>query len=290
MKQQQLPPSELILNEDQSIYHLHLHPHEVADTIITVGDPERVRMVTAHFDHIEVEKSHREFATQTGTYRNKRITVISTGIGTDNVDIVLNELDALVNIDLGTRMVKNEQTSLNFIRLGTSGALQSHIDLGTWLISDSAFGYDGLLPFYGHLKSDQSECDRLQHHLNGLPLPYRASASKELIAHFDDRVYEHGHTLTMAGFYAPQGRAIRIANPTAERFEHFADFKMKNGDILTNLEMETAGIYGLAEVLGHRAISISALLANRMNGEFHPEPGRVVEDMVAHSLEVISRL
>lgn len=272
------------------MYHLHLLPEDIAPTIITVGDPDRVSEVSKHFDKIELKKGHREFVTHTGVYQETRLTVISTGIGTDNVDIVLHELDALVNIDLKSRVVKDHQTALRFIRLGTSGALQSDIDLGTWLISSSAFGYDDLLHFYGGTSTDQAEAKRLQNHLEGLPLPYHTLASNSLLQTFSKSEYKFGHTLTMPGFYAPQGRALRLKNPTSERFHKFADFNLKDGSRLTNLEMETAGIYGLSDILGHDALSISALLANRMNGEFHPNPQKVVDEMIEHSLQIIASL
>ncbi|NVK05388.1 MAG: nucleoside phosphorylase [Flavobacteriia bacterium] len=290
MERNQLGPSELILNPDGSVYHLHLLPEDIAHTIITVGDPDRVSEVSKHFDSIEFKKGHREFVTHTGTYKGTRLTVISTGIGTDNVDIVLHELDALVNIDLKTRRVKQDHTSLRFIRLGTSGALQSDIDLGTWLVSLSAFGYDDLLHFYGSTSSDQTDAIRLQEHLEGLPLPYIAHASDSLLAAFSSEKYRTGHTLTMPGFYAPQGRALRLTNPTSERFHRFANFRLSDDSRLTNLEMETAGIYGLADILGHDALSISALLANRMNGEFHPNPQSVVDEMIEHSLQIIASM
>lgn len=279
-----LGPSELILNSDGSVYHLNLLPEDISTTIITVGDPHRVGEVSKHFDTIELVRENREFVTHTGMYKGKRLTVVSTGIGTDNVDIVLNELDALVNIDLPSRTPKSELTSLNFVRIGTSGALQSDIPLGTWLLSDSAFGYDDLLHFYSGLKTSQAEAESLQNFIGKLPLPYRSSASSSLADIFPLEEYKRGHTLTMPGFYAPQGRALRIENPTASVFHKFAEFSMKNGERLTNLEMETAGLYGLSEVLGHRAVSISVLLANRMNGEFHDDPKGAMERLILHTL------
>lgn len=290
MKRNELGPSELILNPDGSVYHLHLLPEEISNVIITVGDPDRVSAVTKHFDNVELSKQHREFVTQTGTFKGKRLTVISTGIGTDNVDIVLHELDALVNIDLKNRRVKEEHTALKFIRLGTSGALQSDIELGTWLVSTAAFGYDDLLHFYGGTRDSQEDARRLQEHLDGLPLPYYTTASPTLLGKFSSEKYVYGNTLTMPGFYAPQGRALRLSNPTSERFHRFANFTLKDGSLLTNLEMETAGIYGLSDILGHDAISISALLANRMNGAFHPNPQSVVDEMIEHSLEIVAEL
>lgn len=287
VKRNMLGPSELITNSDGSIYHLHLREEDISDVIITVGDPHRVAEVTTHFERVELTREHREFVTHTGYYKGKRLTVVSTGIGTDNVDIVLNELDALVNIDLDKREVKAEHTALKFIRIGTSGALQSDIPLGTWLLSDSAFGYDDLLHFYGGLETNQSEANRLHQHMNSLPLPYRASGTKELSSWFPTSEYMRGHTLTMPGFYAPQGRGLRIPNRTSEIFHHFPEFRLENGERLTNLEMETAGLYGLAEILGHSAASISVLLANRMNGEFHPDPKEAMEQLILKTLDHI---
>ncbi|WP_308419977.1 nucleoside phosphorylase [Phaeocystidibacter marisrubri] len=287
MKRNMLGPSELILNSDGSVYHLNLLPEDISTTIITVGDPHRVGEVSKHFDAIELVRENREFVTHTGTYKGKRITVISTGIGTDNVDIVLNELDALVNIDLNARMPKSELTSLDFVRIGTSGALQSDIPLGTWLLSSSAFGYDDLLHFYSELNTSQEAAEDLQKYIGRLPLPYRAAASTSLSEVFPETDYKRGHTLTMPGFYAPQGRALRIGNPTADIFHKFAEFELEDGSRLTNLEMETAGLYGLAELLGHRAVSISVLLANRMNGEFHDDPKGAMENLILHTLNCL---
>lgn len=290
MKRNLIGPSELILNSDGSIYHLHLLPHQVAPTIITVGDPDRVSEVSSYFDEIEHRVQFREFVTHTGIYKGKQLTVVSTGIGTDNVDIVLNELDALFNIDLNSREVKEEFTALQFIRIGTSGALQPDIPLGTQLISSSAFGFDGLLKFYEGLETNQDEANRLKQHMLHLPLPYQSYGSSRLMDAFSSGNFSSGHTLTMPGFYAPQGRALRLGNPTERVFSKFADFQLLNGERLTNLEMETAGLYGLSEVLGHDAISLSVLLANRMNGEFHSKPQEAIVGLIEEALDIIVQL
>lgn len=288
VKRNMLGPSELILNADGSVYHLCLLPEDIASTIITVGDPDRVHEISKHFDKIDVIKRNREFVTHTGTINGKRLTVLSTGIGTDNIDIVLNELDALVNIDLQKRSLKEHFTPLNFIRLGTSGALQSDIPLGSFLLSSSAFGFDSLLHFYSGLHTSQDEAVNLQRFIGNLPLPYHASCSSELASSFPEGKYLRGHTLTMPGFYAPQGRALRLTNPTAQNFKKFADYTWNKSERLTNLEMETAGIYGLSEILGHHAVSISVLLANRMNGEFHADPKGAMEDLIQTTLSLLA--
>lgn len=292
MTNKNLSVSELILNADGSIYHLKLKPEDVANTIITVGDPERVGMISGKFDSIRVKKTCREFVTHTGTYKGKELTVVSTGIGTDNVDIVLNELDALVNIDLAKREIKEEHTSLDIIRIGTSGTIQSDIALDSLLISNAAVGLDGLLPFYGKgLKSAHAFTSSLQMHLNDmLPPCFYTKASQELLTQFKETGhFISGTTLTMPGFYAPQGRAIRFEHPIPNLMEKLADFSFRE-EQLTNIEMETAGIYGLANILGHNAISINAILANRMNGEFSSKPEETVNRAINLTLETILKL
>ena len=289
----QLPQSELILNEDGSIYHLNLLPEEIADTIITVGDPERVESVTRYFDKIEVSKHKREFKTQTGYYKNKRITVISTGIGTDNIDIVLNELDALVNIDLKTRQLKEELTSLNIIRLGTSGAIQQNIPVDSILISIKALGFDGLLHYYEskHLRDlafenafvEQTQWDEAKNY------PYCVPGDSDLIAHFANKNIYKGVTATNIGFYGPQGRKLRLEladNALNTKIENF----QYNSEKITNLEMETSGIYALSLLLGHRAISINAIMANRINGTFSKQGSKTVESMIIQALDRIALL
>ena len=282
--------SELILNPDNSIYHLNILPEDVADNIITVGDPDRVSAVSNLFDTIELKKGKREFVTHTGYFNKKRITVISTGIGTDNIDIVLNELDALVNIDFKTREIKPNKKSLNIIRIGTSGAIQEHIPINSFLISKKAIGLDGLMHFYElNNKEESSFTNALKSHLNW-PLaisPYTYSCSNTLANLFkDDTVYE-GITVTNAGFYAPQGRQLRKKPVLLDFHEKLRNFSFQQQQI-TNLEMETAGIYGLAKLLGHKAVSMNAILANRHNGTFSKTPQKTVDNLIAYCLESLT--
>jgi len=287
-----LKPSEFILNEDGSIYHLNLLPNQLASTVITVGDPDRVSHVTKHFDTIEHKVHKREFHTQTGVYKGKRISVISTGIGTDNIDIVFNELDALVNIDFKTRKVKDTLTSLDIIRIGTSGSIQADIPIDTFLVSETAVGFDSLLHFYKSEEIQDIKFSKLLlEHLilpreNGLP--YVVNADVTLLSHFD-KDYFKGITVTNCGFYAPQGRVLRLplSNPNLnDRMTHF-NYKDRR---ITNLEMETAGIYGLSKLLGHRAVSLNAIVANRATGEFSKDPTRTVEKLIIDALNKIATI
>jgi uridine phosphorylase len=292
MKNNKLTVSELILNKDGSIYHLKLKPEDIATTVITVGDPERVETVSNKFDSIRMKRTCREFVTHTGIFKGKEISVISTGIGTDNVDIVLNELDALVNIDLDKRAIKEKHTSLDIFRIGTSGTIQSNIPIDSLLISNAAVGLDGLLPFYGKgLNSTHAFTSSL--HMNfqdQLPPCFYARSSERLKSLFeDDTNFISGTTLTMPGFYAPQGRAIRFEHPIPSMMEKLADFEYL-GEKLTNIEMETAGIYGLSNILGHSAISVNAILANRMNGEFSKNAEETVNKAIDLTLEKIISL
>ncbi|UBZ10835.1 nucleoside phosphorylase [Leeuwenhoekiella palythoae] len=288
-----LAPSEFILNEDGSIYHLHLLPHQIAQTIITVGDPDRVDTVTQHFDSIECSVQKREFKTTTGVYKSKRITVISTGIGTDNIDIVLNELDALVNIEFKTRMLKPEHTALQIIRLGTSGSIQKDIPVDAVLLSEKALGFDALLHFYqSKIVRDQDLEQAFVTHINWNPeksIPYAVSASASLLKHFKTEAHYTGITATNVGFYGPQGRQLRLKtedgtlNNKLETFEH-------KGERITNLEMETSGIYGLSTLLGHQALSVNAILANRATGVFSKNPANTVNQMILAALDRIALL
>ncbi len=267
--------SELILNPDGSVYHLHLLPGQIAPTVITVGDPERVNQVSRRFDQVEHRVTAREFVTHTGRIGDRRISVVSTGIGTDNIDIVLNELDALVNIDLKTRTVRAEHTRLTFLRLGTSGAFQPDLELGSFLLSEAALGMDGLLPYYtGRQKVPAG--------LAGLELPVDPILVRpELPPAFADSDLPRGITLTAAGFYAPQGRSLRLPSAyTPETLSALRNWRTPDGLRLTNIEMETAGIYGLANALGHQSASLSVLLANRALGTFHDAPGVAVEKLI----------
>lgn len=286
-----LSPSELIINSDGSIYHLNLLPNDVANTIITVGDPDRVAMVSKHFDTIEVKRQHREFVTHTGFYFGKRLSVLSTGIGTGNIDIVLNELDALVNIDFNTRMVKNNKTALQIIRLGTSGAIQPNISIDSFILSNLALGFDNLLHFYGNTASILNEVfsENFTKHCNWNPnnsKPYAVGADPALLSLFKSQKTVEGITTTNIGFYGPQGRVLRL--PLEDPFlnKKIASFQY-NGKKITNLEMETAAIYGLAKLLGHKAISLNAILANRVTGEFSIHPKKTIEKLILYTLQTL---
>ncbi|WP_426671002.1 nucleoside phosphorylase [Mucilaginibacter sp. McL0603] len=278
--------TELILNADGSVYHLNLLPGDIADTIITVGDPERVSQVSQYFDHIELKKSKREFVTHTGTIGGKRITAISTGIGTDNIDIVMNELDALVNIDLQTRLPKAQLQKLNIIRIGTSGAIQADIAIDSLLVSSSAFGMDILMNYYERqlLVPEKELLDNFKAALpNGSNFsPYMASADTLLISRLATHL-QQGITITAPGFYAPQGREIRAKATYPELMESIQNFN-SDGKRITNLEMETAGIYGMAAVLGHRAISFNVILANRATKTFSKQPDQVMDNYIKQVL------
>lgn len=283
--------SELILNRDGSIYHLHLHPGHVAPLIITVGDPERVPKVSRLFDRIEHRARKREFVTHTGWVGNTRLSVISTGIGTDNVDIVLNELDALFNIDLETRQVKTTPTALTFIRIGTTGSLQPEIPVDAFVASSGAIGMDGLMQFY-KVPSQQNHplLSALREHTSDqwdFPLsPYFAEGDADLLRHFSQN-FHHGITATNSGFYGPQGRRLRAPVRLSNYLDLLQTFEFQEKRI-SNLEMETAGIYGLAKLLGHRAVSLNVVLANRPTGTFSRNPERPVRRLIEIVLEKIS--
>lgn len=265
-----IPESELILNSDGSVYHLNLHPEEIADTVINVGDPDRVGMVSKFFDSIEIRKQKREFVTHTGTYKSKRITVLSTGIGTDNIDIVYNELDALVNIDLRKREIQQQLKSLNLIRIGTSGSLQKEIPVDGFVFSRFGLGLDGLLNFY-RLKNDQEEqqiVEAFRHHYPNegiLPQSYLARCSNKLEMALSEGMFK-GITASCSGFYAPQGRVLRYELARPNFIETLHSFRLGEHRI-TNFEMETGAMYGLARILGHHCCSINAIVANRITNE-----------------------
>lgn len=261
--------SELIINPDGSIFHLHLKPGEIADTILLVGDPGRADMIARFFDSIEVKKENREFVSRTGTYRGKRITVLATGIGTDNIDIVVTELDALVNVDFTTREIKPEKKSLNLIRIGTSGSLQPDIPIGAFVISKKSIGFDGLLNFYAH-RDNVSDLDFETHFMNAtrwnqsLASPYVVDCSEELHQLIAGNDTVDGINISAPGFYGPQGRVVRLplADPMLnEKIETFS----YNGRRITNYEMESSAIYGLSRLLGHKALTICTIIANRVN-------------------------
>lgn len=285
-----LAPSELILNEDGSIYHLNLQPHQLAQTIITVGDPDRVATISKHFDTIEHRVAKREFHTHTGTLNDKRISVISTGIGTDNIDIVLNELDALVNINFETREIKKQLTQLDIIRVGTSGAVQAHIPVDSFLLSQRGIGFDSLFHWYENDGGDSAFAKAVQQQLHLSDLvsrPYAVSCDTALAKKFHDPQIIRGNTITNVGFYGPQSRQLRLKPVHDQLNSNIEVFEFK-GEKLTNLEMETAGIYAMASLLGHRAVSLNAILANRATGAFSEQPQETVEELIEFTLEKLT--
>jgi uridine phosphorylase len=283
--------SELILNDRGAVYHLACRPEEVAPTIIVVGDQDRVPMVSKHFDKIEFKNRHREFVTHTGYIGNKKITCISTGIGTDNIDIVINELDALFNIDLETKTIKEQLTSLNIIRMGTSGSLQRDIPIDSYVASTHGIGIDNLLNFYQQKNNEeekqlvQSFVTQTQMH-NQFAHPYIGSAGVSLLKHFTED-FHPGITVTCPGFYGPQGRVLRIGLANPQLIDNLTKFIFGNHRI-TNFEMETAAIYGLGKILGHHCLSLNAIIANRITKEFTKNGTAIVEQLIKHSIEVIA--
>lgn len=280
--------SELILNPDGSVYHLNLKPENIANTIILVGDQDRVEKITKHFDSIEFRTQKREFKTQTGTYKGKRLTVLSTGIGPDNIDIVLNELDALVNINLETRKPKDNLTSLNLVRVGTSGSLQHEIPVDSFVMSSHGLDINGMLHFY-QIESicyTKIEDAFIEHtHWNSRKArPIIVKNSEVLEKQFEsDKIFK-GVTATAGGFYGPQGRVLRLPLEDATLNEKMDSFSYQ-GIKISNFEMETSVIYGLSKLLGHNALSLNAIIANRANGTFSENPGKVVEDLIIYALE-----
>lgn len=280
MENEPLAPSELILNPDGSLYHIALRGEEIADTVILVGDPNRVPKVQKHFDTVEFNRQKREFHSFTGTYRGLRITCISTGIGTDNVEIVLNELDAAANIDPETRQLRKQLRQLNFIRLGTCGGLHPDRTPGTLLQSEIAIGFDSLGSFYQKVKPEMSP--KVFGLTKRFKQYYYISPSTIRFNQIDKAI-----TCTMPGFYAPQGRSLGRIQDTADEVSQMLNTLQINGRPVDNLEMETAGIFLLAELLGHRAASISVVLANRTTGAFHPTPSAAVEHLISVGLQKI---
>ncbi len=279
--------SELILNPDGSVYHINLKPGEVAQDIIFVGDQNRVDKITKHFDSIEFSTQKREFKAQTGIYKGKRITVISTGIGPDNIDIVMNELDALVNVDLEARTVKKELTSLNIVRIGTSGSLQADIPCDSIVMSQYGLGLDNMLRSYLIAEISEIEMEDAFIQQTNWDLrkgrPYVIAGSKTLEKRLESDTIFKGFTGTAGGFYGPQGRVIRLGiqdpelNSKMDRFNY-------NGIKMTNLEMETAAIYGLGRLLGHNCLSLNAIIANRATGTFSEDPYKAVDELIIYTL------
>ncbi len=291
-----IPESELILNADGSVYHLNLQPEDIADDIIIVGDPDRVEKVSKHFDKIELKKQKREFITHTGTIGDRRVTVLSTGIGTDNIDIVMNEIDMLKNIDLKTRLVKPNLSRCSIYRVGTSGALQADIAVDSLLISTHAIGLDGVLNYYQNRKELEIE-NHIASQLNyPFITPYFNYGSELLIQKFDDS-FLRGATVTCCGFYAPQGRMIRksiVSEDLVQRLSnlHLSNIPTKpelNGVRVTNFEMETAAIYGLSELFGFDAISVNAIVANRITNNFSKLGAKTIEIAILKTLEIICK-
>lgn len=282
-----LSEADLVLNRDGSVYHLCLLPRHISDTILTVGDPSRVNAITQHFDSVEFEMNRREFITQVGTYRGKRLTVISTGIGTDNVEIFFTEIDALANIDLKTREPKSRKRKLKIIRIGTSGALQEDIPVGSHLASDYGVGFDNLMSFY-NLRQDEVEqqvAADMREKLD-LPLtPYVARGSELLLKQISEGMIV-GNTVTAPGFFAPQGRAMRIPIKYPRMLQDLSRYHHKPTDFwLTNFEMETAGYYAMARLLGHEVLSTNAIIANRVKNQFSKNPNAVVEELIKTVLD-----
>ncbi len=282
--------SELIINNRGAVYHLNLRPEELANTVITVGDPDRVQEVSKHFDSIEGKYQHREFVTHTGRIGQKRLSVVSTGIGTDNIDIVLNELDALVNIDFTTRTVRQELSKLTIVRVGTSGSLQADIPVDSYVVSTHGLGVDNLLNFYRQENNDEDLhiLKAFATHTqigNGMATPYIAGAGAAVLKHFVDG-FHHGITVTCPGFYGPQGRVLRLGLVNPDFIDLLTAFRFGNHRI-TNFEMETSGIYGIGKLLGHHCLSLSAIVANRVKKEFSKDGGAAVEKLIVKTLEIL---
>ncbi len=284
--------SELIINNDGSVFHLHLKPGELAENIILVGDPDRVKVVASYFDEIELEKRNREFVSTTGLYKGKRFSVVATGIGTDNIDIVMNELDALVNVDFETRQVKDQLTTLNLVRIGTSGSLQKDLPVDSCLLSEKAIGFDGLLNFYANRDSisDIAFEDEFKSYVDWnekLTSPYVVDASPELLEKLSNNDFNTGVTISAPGFYGPQGRVIRLGLVDSDINEKISNFVYSNFRI-TNYEMECSAIYGLSKLLGHRAATVCAIIANRKAGEYSKDYKPVIKTLIKKVLDSLA--
>ncbi|HEX7846222.1 MAG TPA: nucleoside phosphorylase, partial [Chitinophagaceae bacterium] len=278
-------------NNRGAIYHLDLRPEEIANTVITVGDPDRVKEVSKHFDSIEVKRQHREFVSHTGYVGKKRLTVLSSGIGPDNIDIVLNELDALANIDFDTREIRPQLRPLNIIRIGTSGSLQQDIPVDSFVASTHGLGVDNLLNFYRHEQNDEEK--QLIHsfvthtQIHGqIGNPYISSGAVSLIKHFV-KDFHQGITVTCPGFYGPQGRILRLGISNPNLVDRLTDFRFGQHRI-TNFEMETSAIYGLGKLLGHNCLAINAIVANRVKKEFSKDGKAAVENLIVKFIEIFS--
>lgn len=278
--------SDLILNKDGSVYHLSLKPKDISDVIFTVGDPGRVHRVSSHFDSIDFEMNKREFITHTGTINGKKVTVMSTGMGTANIEILMLELDLLANYDFSKKKFKAKKKSLNIIRLGTSGSMQSGLSVGSILLSESAVGLDNLMSyyFYKENKAQKEFSEEVKNHLDVDVTPYTADADEDLMEQFSNDSFVRGVTVTCPGFYGPQGREINLEIKDNKILEKLSYFHCQ-GKWLTNFEMETSAYYAFAKMLGHKALSINAILANRITGRFSSNPNRIVDRMIRNVIE-----
>ena len=288
---QAIGASELIINDRGAIYHLNVRPEEIADTIITVGDPERVASVSKYFDRVEHKLAHREFITHTGYIGQKRISVLSTGIGPDNIDIALNEIDALVNIDFAARTINDQKKSVSIIRMGTCGSLQGEVGVNELVAGTHGLGIDNVLHFYERENNEEEvailaafdEHTKISAHKIQ---PYIATASANLIKHFTEG-YSHGITVTCPGFYGPQGRILRLPLKMPNLVDQMTSFKYGQHRI-ANFEMETSAIYGLCNLLGHQCLSINVIIANRVKKEYSKDMGKAVDHMIQKSLGIIA--
>lgn len=288
-----IPESELIINPDGSVFHLHIKPGQLASTVILVGDPGRVETVASYFQQVIHEGQNREFVWKTGLFNNKQFTVLSTGIGTDNIDIVINELDALVNVDFETRTPKPEHQTLEIVRIGTSGSLQQDLPIDSWLLSTKAVGFDGLLNFYANRNS---VCDMkfeeafIQHVAwkTCLPAPYTVDANPELLARLSGSKVINGVTISAPGFYGPQGRVVRLPLRMPALNESITNFRFGTLRI-TNFEMECSAIYGLSALLGHKAATVCAIIANRLAGKYSKDYKVVVKELIEYVLMSLSK-
>jgi uridine phosphorylase len=283
--------TELITNKDGSIFHLNLLPGDISDKIVIVGDPGRVDMLASLMQDIRVQKQNREFHTVTGSFENSEITVISSGIGTDNIDILINELDALVNIDLNTGISKEEPVSLTFVRLGTSGGLREDVPAGSCVLTETAIGFDGLLHFYEGYDwiLDTGLSDTLVEYLewpDTLSYPYAVNANKELIELFHKENFKKGITISAPGFYAPQGRRLRLETFDNEINSKLAEFSYR-GRTISNYEMESSAIYGLSALLGHKALTICLVIGNRVTGEFVQDYKPLMSDLALKVFKIL---
>ena len=287
----QLSASELILNADSSIYHLNLLPEDLAETVILVGDQNRVPLISKYFDTLEIVKGKREFITHTGMLNGTRISVVSTGIGADNIDIVINELDALVNIDFETRTIKENKTSLDIIRIGTSGGIQPNIETDSFILSEYAIGFDNVLHFYesAHIQYPEIQLAIIDHTAWSVfkSIPYVVESDVQLTEKLRSDKVIMGFTGTNVGFYGPQGRRLRLLLEDNDLNSKLSSFEY-NGMRITNLEMETSAIYGLSKLLGHRAASMNCILANRSTGEFSKDPVKTIDALIKYTLEKLT--